>query len=81
MSLFIVKDALTLDALIGLVSEFTALSRRWGKARRISTALHVPQTVLADLYQCFYCVEFIGADASVLILDDGFETSTIARIL
>ncbi len=81
MTIFIVKDAVSQESLQALVSEFSTLSHRWGKARRISIGMNVPHDLLCQLYECFNCIEFVGTDGTAMILDDGCETTSIARML
>lgn len=81
MTLFITRGTVSVKILHALVAEFLPLSHRLGKARRITLGDPIPSQLLQQLYRCFRCVECMGQDGSIVVLDDGNETVSLAKLV
>lgn len=64
-----------------LVPDFVMFRHRYGKARRITLCELVSSALLEQLYQAFHCVEFMNSDGECVILDDGHEEATVAKVV
>jgi hypothetical protein len=60
---------------------FLSLSRKLGKARRITTGIPISGSMAAFLYRSFSCVEFISASGEIRILNDGDESVVEASLI